>query len=157
MKNFKEFAIESYVKAGYLDERGCSVEYLDENWRGQLWNKVGKPIATAAWNRVGRPVSNALTRQYTGEIGSELSGNENLKPSTPFTKGYDKAINTINQNSTKKNDQGQTLGRTGNSKFKKALELGSNFVPWEKVPGTIWNITKAIGGGLLGGGMQNKF
>ena len=154
MKNFKKFAIESYTKAGYLDERGCSVEYLDENLKSQLWNRVGKPL----WNRVGQPASNAFTRSWVGDTGAELTGNENLKPSTPFTKGYDKTIETINQNSTKKNDQGQFMGRTGKAeKFKKALEIGSNFVPWEKVPGTIWNITKAIGGGLLGGGMQNKF
>ena len=149
MKNFKKFAIESYTKAGYLDEKGCSVEYLDENWKSMLWN------------RIGQPASNAFTRSFVGDMGSGLTGNENLKPSTPFTKGYDKTIKTINQTSTKKNEQGQTLGRTGNSKFKRALEVGSNFVPWEKVPGALWKyagkpaleLTKAVAGGILGGGM----
>ena len=152
MKNFKEFVIESYVKAGYLDERGCPVEYLDENFlKTQFWNKVGKPVATAAWNRVGRPASNALSRQWAGEIGSELTGNKNLKPSTPILKGYDKAINTINQKTTKKNDQGQLMGRSGSSNFKTALGIGSNFIPWEKVPGALWSITKGIAGTVLGG------
>tara|TARA_B100000427_G_scaffold277560_1_gene246956 strand:- start:303 stop:764 length:462 start_codon:yes stop_codon:yes gene_type:complete len=153
MKNFKEFAIESYTRAGYIDERGCSVEYLDENWKSQLWNKVGKPASDAYW------------RSFAGDTAAELTGNDNFKPSTPFTKGYDKSIDTINQNSTKKNKEGQTLGRTGNSKFKRALEIGSNFVPWEKIPGGVWKygvkpaweITKAIGGAVLGGGMSNKF
>ena len=147
MKNFKEFAIESYTRAGYIDERGCPVEYLDENLKTQLWNRVGKPL----WNRVGKPASDAYWRSWAGDTASELTGNENLKPSTPFTKGYDKTIDTINQKSTKKNEQGQTLGRTGNSKFKRVLEVGSNFVPWEKVPGTLWNITKAIGGLVTAG------
>ena len=139
MKNFKEFVIESYVKAGYLDERGCPVEYLDEN------------VASGLWNTIGRPASNAFTRSFVGDMGSELTGNKNLKPSTPILKGYDKAINTINQKTTKKNDQGQLMGRSGGSKFKRALEVGSNFVPWEKVPGALWSLTKGIAGTVLGG------